>query len=204
MQTQISTWRRVLGAAFLVPLAGMVSCAAATNAAGAGSETPGQPAKASGAQVQAFSNAGAPTGVAAVDFELDSLEGDTFRLSEEGEGKVILIDFWATFCDPCLAAMPKLNALHEKYGPQGFAVWAVSIDGPESVAQVRTIAHKQNLKFPVLLDEESGVVALYNPKSSAPYSVLVGRDGNIKLQKEGYNKASAAALEAAIQAELAQ
>jgi len=98
--------------------------------------------------------------------------------------------------------MPHLNDMYERYRGQGLVVLGVSIDGPESVAQVRTEVAKLGVTFPVLLDKESEVVALYNPKTSAPYSVLIGRDGTIVRQAEGYTQASAAALETAIRAAL--
>ena len=62
----------------------------------------------------------------------------------------------------------------------------ISIDGPDSIAQVKTEVAKLGVSFPILLDHETRVVALYNPKTSAPYSVLIGRDGGIIAKKEGY------------------
>ena len=79
---------------------------------------------------------------------------------------------------------------------------AVSVDGPESVSNVRAIAHRQHLEFPVLLDQESSVVSLYNPKSSAPFSILINRQGEIVKQKEGFTPTDLPALEAAIQSAL--
>jgi peroxiredoxin len=129
------------------------------------------------------------------DFELDRLDGGTVRLSEHLGKDVVLIDFWATFCEPCLASMPQLDAIYRKYKGRGFVVLGVSIDGPDSVAQVRAEVQKLGVSFPILLDQETRAVALYNPKTSAPFSVLIGRDGSILKQKEGYTTGDAAALE---------
>lgn len=136
------------------------------------------------------------------DFELDQLRGGSVRLSDYLGKNVVLIDFWATFCEPCLAAMPHLSELYEKYKTRGFVVFGVSIDGPDSVAQVRSEVEKLDVKFPILLDQETRVVALYNPKTSAPYSVLIGRDGRVLKKKEGYVTGDATALEADIVAAL--
>jgi peroxiredoxin len=136
------------------------------------------------------------------DFELDTLDGGSLRLSDHLGSDVILIDFWATYCDPCLASMPHLDALYRKYRDEGFVVLGISIDGPDSVAQVRTEVAKMGITFPILLDRETRVVALYNPRTSAPYSVLIGRDGRVLSKKEGYTTGDAGAVERDIQAAL--
>ena len=136
------------------------------------------------------------------DFELESLNGDSVRLADLLGKEVVLIDFWATFCEPCLASMPHLDELYRKYKERGFTVLGVSIDGPESLAEVRSAVGKLGVTFPILLDRETRVVALYNPKTSAPYSVLIGRDGRIRAKREGYTTGNAAALEADIVAAL--
>jgi peroxiredoxin len=143
-----------------------------------------------------------PTGSTPPDFELESLSGETVRLGDHLGREVVLIDFWATFCEPCLASMPHLDALYKKYKPRGLEVLGISIDGPESMAQVRTEVGKLGVTFPILLDQETRVVALYNPKTSAPFSVLIGRDGRIRVKREGYSTGNAAALEADIVAAL--
>ena len=138
------------------------------------------------------------------DFELETLSGGTERLGDHLGKDVVLVDFWATFCEPCLAAMPHLDALYRKYQGRGFVVLGVSIDGPDSVAQVRTEAGKLGVTFPILLDQETRVVALYNPKTSAPFSVLIGKNGRNRVKREGYSTGNAGALEADIVAALGE
>ena len=142
------------------------------------------------------------SGATPPDFELESLNGESVRLADHLGKEVVLIDFWATFCEPCLASMPHLDELYRKYKGRGFAVLGVSIDGPESVAQVRSAVGKLGVTFPILLDQETRVVGLYNPKTSAPYSVLIGKDGRIRAKREGYTTGNAAAREADIVAAL--
>lgn len=132
------------------------------------------------------------------DFELDAITGDSVRLGELVGKHVILLDFWATYCDPCLAAMPHLQKTYAQYRDQGLVVLGISIDGPESVAHVRSTVAKLGVEFPILLDSESRVVALYNPRTSAPYSVLIGRDGRILTRQEGFTTGNAAVMEEAI------
>jgi peroxiredoxin len=145
----------------------------------------------------------APAQVAPPDFELSTVDGRSERLSEHLGKEVVLLDFWATFCEPCLAGMPHLDALYRKHRSEGFVVLGIAIDGPDSVAQVKTAATKLGIGFPILLDQETRVVALYNPKTSAPYSVLIGRDGRILKKQEGYTTGNAATLEQDIEAALA-
>jgi peroxiredoxin len=141
-------------------------------------------------------------GATAPDFTLPSLDGKNVRLSDHLGKDVVLIDFWSTTCDPCLVEMPHLVELYKKHKDKGFVVLAISLDGPESRAQVSSVAHDKEMSFPVLLDEETTVVARYNPKREMPFSVLIGRDGTILKKKGGYvpgdEKALAAEVEKAV------
>lgn len=137
------------------------------------------------------------------DFELDTTTGESVRLGDLVGKHVILLDFWATYCDPCLAAMPHLQETYEKYREQGLVVLGISIDGPESIANVRGTVARLGVRFPILLDDESRVVALYNPRTSAPFSVLIGRDGRILAQQEGFTTGNAAVMESEIRRALA-
>lgn len=148
-----------------------------------------------GCSGSAASAAGPKPRVAPPDFELSTVFGGTERLSDHLGKEVVLLDFWATFCEPCLAAMPHLDELYRRHREQGFVVLGIAIDGPDSVAQVKTAVSKLGISFPILLDQETRVVALYNPKASAPYSVLIGRDGRILKKQEGYSTGNAGAVE---------
>jgi peroxiredoxin len=124
-------------------------------------------------------------GAPAPDFTLPALDGKSVRLSEH-RGKVVLIDFWSTTCDPCMVEMPHLVDLYKKHKDKGFVVLAISLDGPESRAQVSSVVHDKNMVFPVLLDEETTVVGKFNPKKEMPFAVLVDRDGSIVHKRGGY------------------
>jgi peroxiredoxin len=138
------------------------------------------------------------------DFELPTLDGRSERLSDHLGREVVLIDFWATFCQPCLRAMPELDALYRRHQARGFIVLGVSIDGADALPEVRAEVKKLGVGFPILLDQETRVVALYNPKTSAPFSVLIGRDGAILAKREGYSTASDGALERDVETALAR
>lgn len=137
------------------------------------------------------------------DFELATLDGSSVRLSDHLGKDVVLIDFWATYCEPCLRAMPHLDALYRKHRARGFVVLGVSLDGSDSLPEVRAEVQKLGVTFPILLDHETRVVSLYNPKTSAPYSVLIDRSARVRVKREGYTTGSGAALERDIEAVLA-
>lgn len=134
----------------------------------------------------------------AEDFALRDVEGHDVRLSNY-TGKVVLLDFWQTWCIPCAAEIPHLQRFYETYKDKGFVVLGISMDGPETVAQVGPFVQRYGLTFPVLLDEETRVTALYNPARSAPLSVLIGRDGRIVRTREGYDAGDEKLIETDVQ-----
>jgi len=146
---------------------------------------------------------GSPSGGTAQDFSLPTLDGKTARLSDYA-GKVVLIDFWSTTCDPCLAEMPHLVDMYKKHKEKGFVVLAVSLDGPESRAQVSSVVHDKEMIFPVLLDEETTVTARFNPKRELPFQVLVSKSGSILRKRGGYQPGDEKALEQEVEKALGE
>lgn len=144
------------------------------------------------------------TGATAVDFALDDIEGNRFRLSDHLGQKVIVLDFWATWCDPCKASMPHLIELYEKHKDDGLLVVGVSIDGPESIAQVKKDVAQMGMTFPVVLDTESRVVANYNPRRSAPYSVVIDKNGHVVKRHDGYTAGDEIEMARVVEAEIAK
>jgi peroxiredoxin len=146
----------------------------------------GEGASGSGAQSPS-GGATTTSGSTATDFTARDIDGKTVKLSEYLGKNAILLNFWATWCEPCVAEFPHLRRMYEANKSKGFVLLGVAMDGPESVANVAPFARRQQLNFPVLLDEDSHVAALYNPKKSAPLSVLIDKQGRIFKVREGYN-----------------
>ncbi len=139
----------------------------------------------------------APTSAGlAPDFTARDVEGRTFRLSDHLGKEVILLDFWSTFCEPCKAEFPRLRSMYAKDRARGLLVVGVAMDGPESAAEVPAFVKRYAVDFPVVLDEDSRIASLYDPKKSMPLSVLVARDGHVAAVREGYNPGDEALLEA--------
>ena len=198
-QCHLRVGRRVTLA--MLAITGMFGCAPSTPTPAARAPLSGAPGSVdSASQQEAAAATAAPVALVnrPPDFELDTLKGGSVRLSDLLGSHVVLLDFWATYCDPCLVAMPHLQELYEQHQAAGLVVLGISIDGPESAASVRSTVSKLGVTFPILLDDESVVVARYNPKTSAPFSVLIGRDGSILAQQEGFTTGNAAELDAAI------
>jgi len=117
----------------------------------------------------------------APDFSLPDLTGHTLDLSSY-RGKVVLLDFWATWCDPCRDEIPHFVALQNKYGGQGLQIIGVSMDdGPEPV---RDFYQRFKMNYPVVMgNAKTG--ELYGGVLGLPIAFLLGRDGRISAKHIG-------------------
>lgn len=116
------------------------------------------------------------TGFAAPNFSLPSLAGETFTLADL-KGKVVLVNFWATWCPPCRAEMPAIDAAYRANKDAGFVVLAVDqMENPDIVNLFRA---KYNLSFPLLLDSDGAINRQYLV-SALPTSFFVDRKGVIR------------------------
>ena len=115
----------------------------------------------------------------APDFTIDLLSGERFRLADHLGKDVVVLDFWTTFCQPCVGALAQLETSYQRHRRDGLVVLAVSIDPPETAAQVPAFVRTHGLSFPVAHDADSHVTELYDKKATAPYQVLIARDGSI-------------------------
>ena len=141
----------------------------------------------SASHVPSNATASSSGGTAAPDFTGRDLVGKTFHLSDHLGKEVLLLDFWATYCEPCKAEFPHLRALYDEEKTKGLLVVAVAMDGPETSADVPAFVKRFSIDFPVVADEDSRIASLYNPKKSMPLSVLIDRAGHIMRVREGYN-----------------
>lgn len=112
----------------------------------------------------------------APDFVSENLRGGNSGLADY-KGKVVLLNFWATWCMPCRAEMPGMETLWQRYKEQGFVVVGISND-EGSKKRVDTFTKLLDLSFPVLLDPEGEVNDLYKV-SNMPTSFLIDRNGKI-------------------------
>ncbi len=120
------------------------------------------------------------------EFSLQSLKGEHVA-AKDFAGKVLLINFWATWCGPCLQELPHFDKLYKELADDGLVVLAISTDGPETASNVRRTVKRRKWKMPILLDQEGVVSGLLNPRGTNPFTMVVDRCGRVVYTHEGYN-----------------
>jgi thiol-disulfide isomerase/thioredoxin len=112
---------------------------------------------------------------------LKDVEGRPHSLAAY-RGKVVLINFWATWCEPCRQEMPSIQSLRDKLAGKPFVVLAVNVDEPE--ARVRQFLVKTKLDLPVLMDPNKTVTREWGVKL-LPVSFIIGTDGRVRYRLVG-------------------
>ena len=121
----------------------------------------------------------------APDCVVEMLDGGDMAL-EDMKGRVVLVDFWATWCKPCLETMPRLQELHGAYSDRGFDVWGVSIDEEKNrVRKIRRMVGKLEITYPIFVDAKE-TPAWYQFKVKAiPAMYLLDGESRIVAQWTG-------------------
>ena len=114
---------------------------------------------------------------ATLNFTFKDINNQKVSLSDF-KGKVIIMDFWATWCVPCKAEIPGFIELQKKHGDRGLQIIGLSVD--DSLATAKKYADGMKMNYPVLLAEgKEDILQAYDPIPSIPVSVVIGRDGKI-------------------------
>ena len=142
--------------------------------------------------------AGKPGAIAPA-FALDGPDGTTVRL-EDLRGDVVYVDFWASWCPPCLQSFPWMNAVAERFRAEGLRVVAINLDGDREAAE-RFLADVR-ADFDVAFDPDGTSAEAYG-LLGMPSSYVVGRDGRVTFAHVGFRRKDAPELEAAIERALA-
>jgi thiol-disulfide isomerase/thioredoxin len=136
-------------------------------------------------------------GAPAPQFDLQGLEG-AVKLAKL-QGKVVYVDFWASWCGPCRQSFPWMNEMQAKYGARGLQVVGVNVDA--NSADARQFLAATPARFVIGFDPQGATPRSYGIKGM-PSSVLIGPDGKVLLEHSGFRDADRAELEARIQAAL--
>jgi thiol-disulfide isomerase/thioredoxin len=123
----------------------------------------------------------------APDFALQSLEGKTVHLTDF-RGKAVLLNFWATWCEPCKIEMPWFVELQKRYGPEGLQVLGVAMDDA-SEKDIADFAKKMGVNYPVLIGKES-VGDAYGGVPYLPLSFYIDRNGKVLSKVPGLKSRS--------------
>ena len=115
-------------------------------------------------------------------FTLPSRGGDNVSLGQL-KGRVVMLNFWASWCGPCRQEMPLLDQMHKRYSALGFTLVGVNVDANSKDAE--DWLSKTPVSFPVLFDRESKVSAMYDVKAM-PSTVFIDRKGNVRYLHKGY------------------
>ena len=119
-----------------------------------------------------------------LDFVLKDMNGKDVALSAY-KGKVILLDFWATWCAPCKIEIPNFVELYTKYQSRGFVVLGISVDDP--VSTLKSFAEQFKMNYPVLVGaDRDDVKNAFGPPVGFPTAFIIGRDGRICTSHTGF------------------
>ena len=111
----------------------------------------------------------------APDFTAEVNDGSTFSLTEQKD-KVILLNFWATWCGPCVEEMPAFEKLYQEYGDQ---VAILAVNSMEDKGTVDRFIEEKGYTFPIAYDEKGEIISKY-PTDGIPYTLVIGKDGTVK------------------------
>ncbi len=132
----------------------------------------------------------------AADFTIKSLAGKNIKLSEH-RGRVVILNFWATWCAPCKEELPFFNHLYGKYKDVGLEVLGVNID--KNASEVRQMSESLKLAFAILPDPTGKVSNLYKIRSM-PTTYVIGKDGMVRHIHWGFGPEEPARYEKEIRA----
>ena len=139
-------------------------------------------------------------GAKAPEISLKDLSGKTVDLASLA-GKVVILDFWATWCAPCREEMPELQKFYTKYHAKGLEIVGISVDkGPDGI---KDFISKLKVTFPVVHDEGHKVADKYAPPRM-PSSYIIDKKGVVRYVHGGYRAGDAATFEKEIQELLAK
>ena len=138
-------------------------------------------ASGSGGAAPAVARAGASCspsqGPAKLDFTVKDMHGATVNLADY-KGKVILLNFWATWCGPCKLEIPEFVELYDQYKDKGFVILGMLTDDTPSPGELRAFVSGYKMNYPILYSQDD-IADAFGPIYGIPTSFVIGRDGSI-------------------------
>ena len=125
-------------------------------------------------------------GQPAPDFTLKDTDGKTWKLSDLKGKKIVMIDFWATWCNICKREMPVLERVYKEYKAKGVEFFGIALDDVEKTKQIRKIIEEKGVTYPILIDQDQKVATeVYQLSGPIPYKVIVDLSGTIVYDHVG-------------------
>jgi len=121
----------------------------------------------------------------AATFRMRALDGERLDLDALRAHGPVVLDFWATWCEPCVQALPELEQVRRRWQERGVTVIGISIDGPRNQARVRPFAARLGLEYPILFDADGSLQRAYQI-TAVPTTVVVDTAGNVAYASEGW------------------
>jgi peroxiredoxin len=137
-------------------------------------------------------------GQPAPDFETVGPDDHPITLKDQLGKNVIMLDFWATWCGPCVMAMPKVEAVAKKFADKGLVFYAVN--SGEDAETIKEFLKNSNLDVPVALDLDGNITGQLYQAEGIPQTVLIGKDGKVQVVHVGYSESLADELTTEIEA----
>lgn len=134
------------------------------------------------------------------DFTLKALHGKNLKLSEQ-RGDVVILTFWASWCNTCRQVLPIFNTLYKNYKKTGLVIFGITVD--DDPVQARRTAEQLGLTFPILHDQKRSVSEAYKLENT-PTTYFIARDGSLRSVREGFQPGIEAQLEQEIRQMLSE
>ncbi len=157
-----------------------------------------------GGDADSPSSSGGLVGHKAPDFSVKAVANGKGQLSlADLRGKVVLVDFWGTFCEPCKKSFPKLQDLYTKYSASGLTIVGISEDEPDDKGSIPGFASSFGAKFTLGWDEDKAVAHAYKPQTM-PSSFIIDRKGVVRYAHVGFHDGEEVEVEKEIKELLGQ
>jgi thiol-disulfide isomerase/thioredoxin len=127
-----------------------------------------------------------------------ALENNQRAALSDYRGKVVVLDFYATWCEPCRVETPHLVRLQNEFGPKGFQVIGLNVGGDEDRDKVPAYAKEFNIQYPLAYPDDDLVTKYLSDNENIPQSFVFDRNGNLLKRFVGYSSRSAVELDTVV------
>ncbi|HWR97419.1 MAG TPA: TlpA disulfide reductase family protein [Candidatus Methanoperedens sp.] len=125
-------------------------------------------------------------GQAAPDFTLNDVDGKTWKLSDLKGKKIVMLDFWATWCNICKREMPVLERVYKEYKGKGVEFFGIALDDADKIKQIKKILSEKGVTYPILIDQDQKVATeVYQLAGPIPFKVVIDLAGTIVYDHVG-------------------